>query len=386
MPSLEVASGGITPEGQDRLHLYWKLNEPAIGADIAKVCELRGSIAAKVGGDLSFRSAHQPIRVAGSIYRKAGAERLVVIRAERPDEYDLAEFAERVAGMPAMDGVADPEGAPPAGRGAVVELFARQVREDGVDGVTRFDALSRIIGYWIRRFREGHVTREQAWDEIVAYNEARIVPPWPLDRLKQEAQRLWQRNSARRDGKEHATDSTTGDAGPTPTEFTEDALALEFTRRHGQDWSYVAPWGQWLVWTGALWQRETTLRAFDLARLVCRDAGEQCDKPTLKAKIASAPTVAAVERLARADRTHAASTDRWDQDPWLLNTPGGVVDLRSGRLRDHDRRLAMTKIAAATPAEHCPTWLEFLETITNGDAELQAYPNTGDDNDGGKLT
>lgn len=27
-PSLEVASGGITDEGQDRLHLYWRLNKP----------------------------------------------------------------------------------------------------------------------------------------------------------------------------------------------------------------------------------------------------------------------------------------------------------------------------------------------------------------------
>ncbi|MBZ0089300.1 MAG: DUF6362 family protein, partial [Thermoanaerobaculia bacterium] len=84
-------------------------------------------------------------------------------------------------------------------------------------------------------------------------------------------------------------------------------------------------------------------------------------------------TVAAIERMARADRAHAAPSDRWDRDPWLLNTPGGIVDLRTGRLGDHDRALAMTRIATATPAEHCPVWLEFLATITNDDAELRAY-------------
>ena len=71
---------------------------------------------------------------------------------------------------------------------------------------------------------------------------------------------------------------------------------------HGRDWAYVAAWGQWLTWSGGRWERETTLRAFDLARLVCREAAERCDKSALKAKVASAATVAAIERLARADR------------------------------------------------------------------------------------
>ena len=30
-------------------------------------------------------------------------------------------------------------------------------------------------------------------------------------------------------------------------------------------------------------------------------------------------------------------SDEWDQDLWALNTPGGVVDLRTGKIRPHDR-------------------------------------------------
>ena len=97
---------------------------------------------------------------------------------------------------------------------------------------------------------------------------------------------------------------------PVPAQFSEDAFALEFTIRYGADWSYVAAWGQWLTWTGARWERETTLRAFDLARLVCRDSAATCPKPSIKARLSSASTVAAVERLARADRRHAATSDR----------------------------------------------------------------------------
>ncbi len=379
VPSLEVASGGVTAEGQRKLHLYWKLSEPAEGQDIATVCRLRHAMAAKVGGDLSFRSAHQPIRMAGTIHGKAGVDRLVEILAVTPTEQELSDLTAAVMAMPPLDGIGGESGSAfdfngaDVVRGAVTELFGQRVREGCLDGTSRFDALSRIIGYWIRRSREGHVTPAQAWDEIVAYNEARIDPPWPTERLRHEAERLWRRDA------EHAGETPLegGDDGgggqPLPAGFTEDALALGFTARHAQDWRYVAAWGQWLTWTGSRWEREATLRAYDLARLVCREAASRCANGKLKARISSASTVAAVERLARSDRRHAATSDIWDGDPWLLNTPGGVVDLRSAAISPHDRGLAMTKLAAGSPAGDCPAWHRFLATVTGGDAELQAY-------------
>ena len=164
-----------------------------------------------------------------------------------------------------------------------------------------------------------------------------------------------------------------GEDGPLPPGYTEDALALGFTRSHAENWRYVAAWGQWLCWTGTHWQHETTLKAFDLASLVCRKAAASCHNPKIAAKISSAGTVAAVERLARADRRHAATSDEWDQDLWALNTPGGVVDLRTGELLPHDRVHRMTKLATATPQGDCPTWRQFLATVTGNDPQLQAY-------------
>ncbi|WP_240097616.1 MULTISPECIES: phage/plasmid primase, P4 family [Thermomonas] len=154
---------------------------------------------------------------------------------------------------------------------------------------------------------------------------------------------------------------------------TEDALALAFTRRYHRDWRYVAAWGRWLVWDGRRWRNEETLAATDLIRGVCRHAALQADNPKLAAKLATSGTVGGVERLARADRRHAATTAEWDADPWLLNTPGGVVDLRTGRMRAHDRADRMTKITTATPGGDCPTWRRFLAEVTGGDADLQAY-------------
>ncbi len=36
------------------------------------------------------------------------------------------------------------------------------------------------------------------------------------------------------------------------------------------------------------------------------------------------------------NRRHAATVDVWDADLWLLNTPAGVLDLKTGELRKHD--------------------------------------------------
>ena len=378
-PSLEIELGGITADGQPKRHLYWRLTEPAEGEEIATVCRLRHAIAVKVGGDPSFRSAHQPIRVAGSVYRKGGGCRLVRIAANRTIDYDLTELAEAVMAMPPLEQFGGSEldfNDASAARGPIDDVFRHAVREGGVDGVTRFEVLSRVIGYWIRRCRHGQVSPAEAWTEIAAYNQARIEPPWPPARLRTEAERLW-RKDGERNGGGVAVGPATGDGhsedGPLPPAFTEDALALEFTRRHAEDWRYVAAWGQWLLWTGTHWQHETTLKAYHLARRVCRDAAATCASAKVAARIASAGTISAVERLARADRRHAATGDAWDQDLWALNTPGGVVDLRTGKIRAHDRADSMTRITTAAPAGDCLTWRRFLATVTGNDPELQAY-------------
>jgi putative DNA primase/helicase len=158
-----------------------------------------------------------------------------------------------------------------------------------------------------------------------------------------------------------------------PPEFSDEALALLFAERYAHDLRFVAAWGKWLSWTGDHWKFDDTIYAFDLARRICREVAAGCNKPKIASTIASAKTVAAVERLAKADRRLAATADQWDADPWLLNTPDGVVDLRTGRRRRHDPGDHMTKIAAVGPSGDCPRFLAFLDRITGRDAELQAY-------------
>jgi putative DNA primase/helicase len=160
--------------------------------------------------------------------------------------------------------------------------------------------------------------------------------------------------------------------------LSDDDLALRFTEQHRGRLRYVAAWGKWLEWNGVKWKTDETKRTEDLARLVCRDATRDELKPKEAEKIASALKVAAVVKLASADRRHARRTGDWDQDPWLLNTPGGLWDLRTGeRIGDCDPNRNCTKATAVAPATErggaCDRWLAFLSDVTNGDAELQDY-------------
>jgi putative DNA primase/helicase len=91
-------------------------------------------------------------------------------------------------------------------------------------------------------------------------------------------------------------------------EFSDDALALEFTARHAQELRFVAKWGGWMLWDGTRWKIEDTLKAFDLARAVARAYANSYPDQDDAPKIASARTVAR-DRKARPRRS-AARCDR----------------------------------------------------------------------------
>jgi putative DNA primase/helicase len=157
--------------------------------------------------------------------------------------------------------------------------------------------------------------------------------------------------------------------------LSEDYLALQFTKAHAETLRYVAPWGKWLIYDGAKWNFDEKLKAFTMARQICRTAAKPINKKKEGKAVASAKTRSAVISLAQSDPVHAASTEQWDVDPWLLNTPNGVIDLRTGRRRDHNAADYMTKICGVTPGRACPIplWSGFLATVTANDTDLQSY-------------
>ena len=191
-PTLIIESGGRTSEGASKLHIWWKMTEPAEGAALANLCRLRGEIALKVGGDTHFRSAHQPIRVAGTVYHKHGHQRLVQIREHHSVEVDLDEFAERVAEMPPLSGAGMvASGSVTADKPHLDDVLVTPVREGGQDDWSRFEGASAAIGHFIRMVHEGRMSKDEGWQAICGYNAAMLRPAWPLERLQRESERLW---------------------------------------------------------------------------------------------------------------------------------------------------------------------------------------------------
>jgi putative DNA primase/helicase len=154
-------------------------------------------------------------------------------------------------------------------------------------------------------------------------------------------------------------------------EFSDEDLALRFAGQFIYTIRYVAKMGRWFRWTGKVWAEDEKRVAFSLSRQVIRAAARECRKGAKS--IASARTVAAVERLAQADPRLATTVDVWDSDRWLLNTPNGVVDLRTGKLRPHNSSDYMTKITMVGPSGDCSRFKQFMKEIMDGDEEMMSF-------------
>jgi putative DNA primase/helicase len=149
----------------------------------------------------------------------------------------------------------------------------------------------------------------------------------------------------------------------------EDNVGRLFERRYSDELRYCKTWGTWLVWDGARWQPERTDLAFHFARQLAREAN-----PAGKANISKAAFANGVEKFARAARTFATESGDWDRDELLLNTPGGTVDLRTGKIRPHDRRDQITNVTQVTPQDGPkPAFDRFMREITLGDTSLIEY-------------
>jgi len=159
--------------------------------------------------------------------------------------------------------------------------------------------------------------------------------------------------------------------GVSPGMVTQDGVARVFAERYADQMQYCHHAGAWLEWTGAQWKRDDVQRAFQFSRELGREFSEHSARTEFKA-LRTAAFASGVEKLARVDPRIAATSERWDQDPFLLGTPEGAVDLRTGRLKASDPADGITRLAAVAPRAGmaCLVWQRFLSETFAGDAEL----------------
>jgi len=151
-------------------------------------------------------------------------------------------------------------------------------------------------------------------------------------------------------------------------EVSEDAIALAFTEAFRDTLRFDHDVGRWFRWDGCYWKRDGTDLAMHYTRQFARELSE-AKRALCKASVASG-----AERFARADRAHAVTNEIWDADPFLLGTPGGTVDLRTGEMFDPVPEHYISKTTAITPEHGAPLmWLKFLREAMDGDEAMVTF-------------
>jgi putative DNA primase/helicase len=155
-------------------------------------------------------------------------------------------------------------------------------------------------------------------------------------------------------------------------ELNEDGVALAFAQKHQSDLRFCATTSKWHRWDGFHWKPENTRLAFDWARDTCREL--RSDNPMAEA-LSKAGAAEAVEKYCRADRRLVIESTAFDTDPWLLGTPEGTVDLRTGELRQARQEDYITKLTQVGPGfeGRCSAWIKFLNESTQNNQDFIRY-------------
>ena len=163
--------------------------------------------------------------------------------------------------------------------------------------------------------------------------------------------------------------------------LTDLGLAERFIRQHGDRLRYCHPWSEWLLWTGTRWQAD---RDGHVGRLALKtvlslytEAELQVDPETKSEIIDYAVRAESARRInALLDVARYLATpvlpEQLDADPYLLATPAGVVDLRTGEISTPSPDLLITKqtTCAPDPEQYPVLWLETLYKVFDGKLEI----------------
>jgi P4 family phage/plasmid primase-like protien len=151
--------------------------------------------------------------------------------------------------------------------------------------------------------------------------------------------------------------------------FSDIGLAHRFVEEHANRFRYVHTSRRWYYWDGTRWAYDSTQLCENLAR-------ETCDQAALgkHERVASRTKILSVVTLASQDRQFATTNDIWDAEDGLINMHHTTVKLPTGECYPPNPGDYITKKAGTIARDAgCPRWHEFLDRITAGDQELQAY-------------
>ena len=249
---------------------------------------------------------------------------------------------------------------------------------DGIPEGNRDDTLFR----WACKLRR-QLGDDQAAVEVLVLEAARKAkPPFPEEEARRKVEQAFKQN--------HDDDpfvwAYIDDRGNPVHAATDLGNAKRFVDRYLEEVRYVPQWG-WLRWTDVGWVRCGVEDINELARIVpdiVRDDARSLmkDNPTASTALLrwsrtteSAGKLSAIESLARDDSRLRRDVDEFDAEDMVIACRNGIVDLRTGELREISKDDLVTKNTNVVydPDFHLSAWDHFLEEATEGDADVIAY-------------
>ncbi len=141
---------------------------------------------------------------------------------------------------------------------------------------------------------------------------------------------------------------------------------------------------KWLIWDGKRWKLDENGEAERLAdrsiEAMVAELSAYDDEDAQKAfkkHIKSSRSRKSKENMLK-ESQHLVPimTNELDKHPFALNTPDGIIALRTGEVYPHDRKWRITKITGVAPAPDIPpssVWIGFMDRIFNGDKDVIRY-------------
>ena len=156
--------------------------------------------------------------------------------------------------------------------------------------------------------------------------------------------------------------------------LTELGNAERIAFEYGHVIKYVSDMG-WLIWDGKRWKIDTKKEIERITNKVLRGLYKSEDEMETKwARMCERRNIR-MNSIKDLMPLVPGEREEFDRHKYLFNVTNGIVDLKTGKLQLHDRNLNLTKITNVDFNENakCPEWMNFLDSIFQGDKELIEY-------------
>lgn len=195
----------------------------------------------------------------------------------------------------------------------------------------------------------------------------------------------------------NASDSTKHSAADV-VQLTDLGNCKRMAAEHGKIIRYCFAWGKWLVWDGRRWKIDDTGYVMLLAKrtimglyawaekqlkLLANDDSRESKVKAIKVKAVldfaiksqNVNRFKAMVDLARSEPNIPIRHTDLDRDQFALNCLNGKVDLRTGRLYEHNPNDYITALCPTRydPSAKCPIFLKTIEGIFKKDAGVIRY-------------